>query len=68
MMQKKPENPELETLEDRKLKMTLALLFMELETADDPEAVRMEMMQAAIDAGKDPMWVIHWLINLGSER
>lgn len=62
------ESTEQQPFEDRKLNMKLAVLFMDMETADDPDAVRMEIIKAVADAGKDPQYVIDWLVNLGKER
>jgi hypothetical protein len=64
----KNESTDQQSLEDRKLNTTLAVLFMGLETADDPETAYKEIMQAVADAGKDPMYVMDWLVSLGRGR
>jgi hypothetical protein len=40
---------------------------MAVETADDPEAIYKEMIQAAADAGKKPEWIIDYFLDAGRE-
>jgi hypothetical protein len=67
-IEEEADSTDQQSLEDRKLNATLAVLFMGLETADDSEAAYKEIMQAVADAGKDPMYVMDWLVNLGKGR
>ena len=67
-IEEEADSTDQQSLEDRKLNATLAVLFMGLETADDSKAAYKEIMQAVADAGKDPMYVMDWLVNLGKGR
>jgi len=57
-----------QSLEDRQLKMSLLVNLMAVETADDPEAIYKEMIQAAADAGKKPEWIIDYFLGAGRGR
>jgi len=48
--------------------MALLVNLMAVETADDPEAIYKEMIQAAADAGKKPEWIIDYFLDAGRGR
>jgi hypothetical protein len=67
-IEEEADSTDQQSLEDRKLRMTLLVNLMAVETADDPEAIYKEMIQAAADAGKEPEWIIDYFLGAGRGR
>ena len=67
-IEEEADSTDQQSLEDRKLRMTLLVNLMAVETADDPEAIYKEMIQAAADAGKKPEWIIDYFLDAGRGR
>jgi hypothetical protein len=67
-IEEETDSTDQQSLEDRKLRMALLVNLMAVETADDPEAIYKEMIQAAADAGKKPEWIIDYFLDAGRGR
>jgi hypothetical protein len=67
-IEEEADSTDQQSLEDRKLRMTLLVNLMAVETADDPEAIYKEIIQAAADAGKEPEWIIDYFLGAGRGR
>jgi hypothetical protein len=67
-IEEETDSTDQQSLEDRKLRMALLVNLMAVETADDPEAIYKEMIQAAADAGKKPEWIIDYFLGAGRGR